>query len=712
MTAMPLLEDIPEATMGFWKTARQALGIALKNFNPVAQLGNPVLFMVWCSAAVSTIATVAYTISGRPSISGGTVLPPSFDWAITFLLWMTVLAANLAQALAEGRGRSHAAALRAMRAGTLAHRVERYNATDDKDASDAKIHDVHSPDLEVGDVVVLEANDIVPTDGQVIWGVALVDESAITGESAAVIREAGGDRSTVTGGTKVLSDRLVVRVTAPAGATVVDRMITLAEAARRHKPPAERALMILLVSFSLSFVLSAITLNAIVAPDAAPVSVPILASIVVVLVPAEIAALLYVTGIASRYRLLRNNVLVTSSEALETAGDITTLVVDKTGTITEGDRKAIQFIPLKGVALDEMIRTSALASIADATTEGASLLALAETNGFAAEAGRSQVRSCVPFSAHTRLSGCDLEDGTSIRKGAESAVLAWLKHVGTQPPRAVIDELRSHTDAIATVGGTPLVIAVKPPEEPGRVLGVIPYGDVIKPGIPARIEQLRSLGVKTVMVTGDNPLTAKAIAREAGIDDYLGDAMPEDKLELIQKEQADGHFVAMTGDGTNDAPALAQADVAVAMHSATTAARETANMIVLDDDPTKVVEIIATGRNQMATRGALATFNVANDVIRYFTFFPPLFVGLFPGLDALNILRLHSPASALMSTVIYSVAVIGILIPLGLAGVPYRLKNLGRAINLNLIYYGIGGLILPIICIKLIDLLVALIPGY
>jgi len=712
VTMISLGEGMPEVPQGFWGTARQALGIALKNFNPVAQLGNPVLFMVWCGAAVSTIATVAEAIAGRPAVSGAVTLPPSFNWAITLLLWMTVLAANLAQALGEGQGRSHAAALRAMQAGTLAHRISRYDAIDDKDAHLATVQDVSSHDLKVGDVVVLEANDVVPADGEVIWGVALVDESAITGESAAVIREAGSDRAIVMGGTRVLSDRLVVRVTAPAGATTVDRMITLAEAARRHKAPGERALMILLISFSLSFVLSAVTLNAIVAPDAAPVSVPILASLVVVLVPAEIAALLYVTSIASRFRLLNNKVLVTSPEALETAGDITTIVLDKTGTITEGDRRAIEFIPLHGVTKAELMQASVMASLGDTTIEGTSTLELAERDGYVRPSEMAKIRANVTFSASTRISGCDLEDGTSIRKGAESAVLAWLKKVGTQQPKAVVDEVNTHTDAIATTGGTPLVIAIKPVDEPGRVLGVIPFGDVIKPGIPARIEQLRSLGVKTIMVTGDNPLTAKAIAHEAGIDDFLGDATPEDKLNLIQREQESGHVVAMTGDGTNDAPALAQADVAVAMRSATPAARETANIIVLDDDPTKLVEIIDTGRRQMVTRGALATFNVANDVIRYFTFFPPLFAGVFPGLMALNLLRLHTPASALMSTVIYSVVVIGILIPLGLAGVPYRLKNLGRAINLNLIYYGIGGLIIPIIGIKLIDMLVALIPGY
>jgi len=694
--------------LGFWPAMRSVVGASFRKCDPRVQLRNPVLFIVWVSSVLTTAVAIVDTVMGTEHMSGGSPMPGSFTWIIAFCLWLTVLAANLAEALAEGRGRSQATALRSLREGVVAHKVRRYDA-DDPSAEQATLETVDAIDLNPGDIVVLQDGDVVPSDGEVIWGVALVDESAITGESARVIRESGGDRSAVTGGTKVVSDRIVVKVTTTPGDTVVDRMIRLAEGAHRQKAPNELALNSLLAAFSISFIAVAVALDAIAKPVAPPVSIPILVALVAVLIPTEIAALLAVTGIASTYRLLDKNVLVISGHALETAGDVTTVLLDKTGTITEGDRQATVFTPLNGVSAREFIEASALASVGDPTPEGKSILKLASAQGV--DVGDHICGTVVAFSAHTRMSGRDI-DGTSIRKGAESAVLAWLKHLGIQQPKAVVDELKAKTVKIAETGGTPLVVAVREPSGDGRILGVIHLKDVVKPGVPARIAQLKALGVRTVMVTGDSPVTAKAIAGEAGFDGYLGDATPEDKLALIIEEQATGHFVAMTGDGTNDAPALAQADVGVAMGSATPAAKEAANLIIMDDDPTRLVEIIDAGRRQMATRGALTTFNIANDIVRYFTFFPAFFVGVFPVLDRLNLLRLHTPASAIISTVIYSVVVIFLLIPLGLMGVPYRLADLGRALSRNLLYYGVGGLVVPIVFIKLIDLLISRLPGY
>jgi len=687
-----------------------ALVNAFKAVDPRTQLRNPVLFIVWCSSVMMTIFAVAELFTPGPLMSGGSVMPRSFTWTVAFCLWLTVLAANLAQALAEGQGQSQVKSLHSLQQVTTAHRIRRYDHGHDAEALYAVVNDVPSTDLQVGDYVVLEGGDVVPTDGEVVWGIASVDESAITGESARVIRESGGDRSAVTGGTKVLSDRIIVRVTSRAGESAVDKMIRLAAGAHRQKPPNELAVGALLGSLSVSFIVMPLVLNPIISPVSPPVSIPILIALAAVLLPTEIAALLAVTGIASTYYLLANNVLVVTPHALETAGDITTVLLDKTGTITDGNRRATRFIAAHDVGEDDLIRAAVLASRGDPTPEGTSTVKLAGNMGF--EVDNDTPGRAVAFSASSRMSGVDLLDGTVIRKGAESAVLAWLKRVGTQPTQVACERLKVVTSEIAHTGGTPLVVAVKRPDEPGQLLGVIQLKDVVKPSVPARIQQLKRLGVRTVMVTGDNPLTAKAIADEVGFDDYLGDATPEDKLALIKQEQAAGHFVAMSGDGTNDAPALAQADVAVAMNSATAAAKESANLIVLDDDPTKFVEIIETGRRQMTTRGALVTFNIANDLVRYFTFFPAMFIGVFPGMEQLNLLRLHSPASALLSTVIYSVIVIFILIPLGLAGVPYKMRNLGRALNLNLLYYGVGGIVAAAVGIKLIDLLVMLLPGY
>ena len=697
-------------TRMFLHTAGSALWTSIVKIDPRVQWHNPVLFIVWCGAALTTFIGLAEPFTGGQAASGGIPMPAGFTWVIAVWLWLTVVAANLAETLAEGRGKPHAAALKSVRESTTTQRALAYDPVKDPDAGDALTETVSSADLRLGDIVILQAGDTIPSDGEVVYGVAMVDESAITGESAAVVRESGGDRSAVTGGTKVLTDRIVVRVTALWGDTVVDRMIALAEGAHRQKSPNEMALTALIASFSISFVVVAITLNAIALPIAPPISVPVLASLVVVLVPAEIAALLSVTGIASRSRLLHRGVLVASPHALETAGDITTVVMDKTGTITEGNRRAVRFLPFADVEDDELLHACVAASIDDPTPEGVSTLRLAREAGFPVNQSIGLGRG-VRFSAETRMSGRDMAD-LKVRKGAQSPILAWLKHVGTQQSNQVVEDLDRVTEAIARTGGTPLVVAAKPTDGPGRVLGVIELRDVIRPSVPARCRKLRDLGVRTIMVTGDNPLTAKAIATEAGIDDFLGDATPEDKLTLILNEQAAGHFVAMTGDGINDAPALAQADIGVAMNSATAAARETANMIVLDDDPSKMIDIIETGRRQMATRGALVTFNIANDLVRYFAFFPALFVGVFPGLARLNLLQLHSPASAILSTVVYSVIVIGVLIPLALAGVPYRIADLGRALNRNLLYYGIGGLIIPAVGIKLLDMAIALIPGY
>ena len=685
---------------------------ALRRMDPRMLWSNPVLLLTWCGGAVATLVAIVESFTGAPDTSGGTHLPGGFTWSIAIWVWLTLYTANLAEALAEGRGRSHTAALRSIQATVTAHRVVDYEPKKDPSAKHATVVDVSSNELQPGDIVVLDEGDPVPLDGGVVWGVASVDESAITGDSGAVIRAAGGDRTGVSGGTTVVSDRLVVRITGRYGQSAVDRMIRLAEGVHRKKAPNELALSSLIASLSLSFVIVALTLNTIVSPVAPPVSIPILVAIVVCLIPTEVAALLSVTGIASMYRLLQQNVLVSTAHSLETAADITTIMLDKTGTITRGNRRAARLIPLYGVAYDEFVTAALQASDGDPTPEGTSIVELAEDSGVPGIAQVARDGHPVPFSAHTRMSGRDLADGTRVRKGAESAVLAWLKHVGTQQKRNVVEDLRRQTTAIGQTGGTPLVVAIQPPDEPARVLCVVDLRDSVKPVVPARMARLHALGVRTIMVTGDNPLTAQAIASEAGVDEFLGDATPENKLARITEEQEAGNFVAMTGDGTNDAPALAQADIGVSMNTATAAAKAAANMIVLDDDPTRLVEIVEAGRRQMSTRGALITFNIANDVVRYFTIFPALFVGTFPGLAQLNILGLHSPASAILSTLIFSVVVMGILIPLALAGVPYRMSDLGRALTRNLLYYGVGGVVIAAAGIKLIDLVVGLIPGY
>ncbi len=684
---------------------------SLKKFDPRYLWGNPVLLLTWAGSVLTTLVAIAEPFVGGEPSSGGTTLPPGFSWTLAIAFWLVLLTATFAESLAEGRGRTQTSALRRMRASTQAWRIRRYDPRHDASAQHNDLRQMDAADLRTGNHVLVQAGETIPADGEIVWGIGLVDESAITGESAPVIREAGTRRSGVTAGTRMLSDRIVVRVTVAPGQTAMDRMIALAEGTHRQKAPKELALSALLASFSISFVVVALTLNVIVGPDAAPVSIPVLAAIVITLIPTEIAALMSVTGIASMYQLLQRGVLVDSGHALETAGDVTTVLFDKTGTITQGDRWATGFQPLDGVSEEELARAALFGSIGDDTSEGRTITQLAHNRGFGLD-GAEEPGALIRFSAQTRLSGRDAPDGMSVRKGAESAILGWLKHAGTQQPRPVVDQLRTKTDAIARLGGTPLVVAVKPAEGPGRILGVIPLKDVVKDRVPLRADHLRALGVKTVMITGDNPLTAQAIAAEAGVDEYVGDATPEDKVTRIIAEQAQGHFVAMSGDGANDAPALAQADVGVAMSTATEAAQEAANMVILDDDPTKIVDIVEIGRRQQATRGALITFNMANDVVRYFALLPALFAGVFPGLEALNLLHLHSVASAIMSTVIFSIAVMGILIPLALFGVPYSPADLNRSLSRNLIYYGLGGILVAAAGIKLIDLVVMLFPGY
>jgi K+-transporting ATPase ATPase B chain len=684
--------------------------LAVRKSDPRTLWRNPVLLLVFIGAVLTTAVAVADLFAGGAAPSGGTAFPRGFDWALAFWLWATLLTANVAEALAEGRGRSETAALRVRRDGTTAHRVRSYDAVGDPAAIEAWVDEVDAADLRTDDVVVVQAGDIVPTDGEVVWGSASVDESGTTGVSEAAIRSSGGDRSSVTGATKVLSGRIVVRVTARQGATVVDTMLDLAEGAVRQKAPTELALFALLASLSISFVLIALTLNTVASPVAPALSIPVLVTIVVCLIPAEIAALLSVTGIAAMYQLLKRNVLVDSSHALETAGDITTVVLDKTGTITEGNRRATEFVAMATATRTELIRAAVLASRDDPSPEGVSTLALAALHHL--DDTEVEGRVPVPFSARARTSGCDLPDGTQIRRGTEHAILDWVAPAHGQVPQSVVDHLHSRTETIARSGGTPLVVAIKPPHGPARLLGVIHLKDVIRSSVRARISRVRALGIRVVMVTGDNPTTAEAIAKEVGVGAYHGDVSATDKLALVKQEQATGHLVAMSGDGNNDVAALAQADIGVAMNTATAAAKSAANMVILDDDPTKILDIIEIGRRQMATRGALVTFNLANDLVRYFTLFPALFVGTFPGLGALNVLRLHTPASAILSTVIFGVVVIGILIPLALAGAPYQTADLSKALRRNLVYYGVGGIAVAAAAIKLIDLLVSLVPGY
>lgn len=691
---------------------RTVLIDALLKFDPRYLWHNPVLLLTEIGAALTTAIAIVEPFVGGAMPSGGSMMPPSFTWLLAIGFWMCLFTATLAESIAEGRGRLQTQSLRQAGTSVVTRRVLNYDQAKDRAAREAAVEMVDSHKLMPGDVVIVEAGETIPADGEVLWGAAEIDESEFTGHAGAVIREAGGDRTAVTGGTHDLSDRLVVRISASFEASAFERTIRLASKSRRKKAPIEVAFSALLASFSLSFVIVALTLNSVVSPVAPPVSIPVLVALVVCLIPTEIAALMSVTGIAGMSQLLRRGVLVTSAKSLETAGDITTVLLDKTGTVTKGNRSAIEFLPLAGVDVRDLMRLAALASVADPTPEGASIVRLAAESGIEPSEADTSGGRPVQFSAVSRISGIDLPDGTKIRKGAGMAAATWLKQQGTQPQRHVIEELKAVTREIASTGGTPLVVVMKPADGPGHAVGVIHLQDVVKETVPKRISMLRALGIRTVMVTGDHELTAKAISEEAGIDEYVGNSTPEDKLALIVREQEQGHLVAMSGDGVNDVPALAQADIGIAMNTATSAAKESANMIILDDDPAHLVDIIEVGRRQMSTRGALMTFNLANDVVRYFTLFPALFVGVFPGLAALNVLQLHSPASAILSTVIFSSLVMVILIPLALIGVPYRSTEPRSALTRNLIVNGLSGLLVPIIGIKLIDLVVSLLPGY
>ncbi|THE08033.1 K(+)-transporting ATPase subunit B [Microbacterium oleivorans] len=687
-----------------------ALPGAFRKLDPRAQWRNPVMFIVWLGAALTTVLAVLEPFTGGPSDSGGTAVPVSFTGIIAAWLWLTVLFANVAESVAEGRGKAQAETLRKTRTSTVAHRVTGYDERTDAAAQRVTIDDVSSADLTLGDVVVVAAGDLIPGDGDVVNGIASVDESAITGESAPVIRESGGDRSAVTGGTRVLSDRIVVRITSKPGETFVDRMIALVEGAARQKTPNEIALNILLASLSIIFVVVALILNPVASYAAAPVSIPVLVALLVCLIPTTIGALLSAIGIAGMDRLVQRNVLAMSGRAVEAAGDVTTLLLDKTGTITYGNRQAAEFVPLAGMAQAELTRAAALSSLADPTPEGSSIVDLAVRRGVDVT-GESQ-GVIVPFTAQTRMSGLDLPDGSSIRKGAGSAILGWLEQGGTALAADVRADLTSRTEAISQSGGTPLVVATRDAAGTGRVLGVVHLKDVVKDGLTERFAELRSMGIRTVMITGDNPLTAAAIAKEAGVDDFLAEATPEDKLAYIRKEQEGGNLVAMTGDGTNDAPALAQADVGVAMNSGTSAAKEAGNMVDLDSDPTKLIDIVRIGKQLLITRGALTTFSIANDIAKYFAIIPAMFMGVFPQLGALNVMGLHSPASAVLSAIVFNALVIVFLIPLALRGVSYRPGGASTILGRNLAVYGLGGVIAPFIGIWLIDLLVRLLPGF
>jgi len=668
-------------------TAWAALPEAVRKLDPRYVVKSPVIFVVWVGSVLTTVLSVLH--------------PSLFSISVTIWLWLTIVFANLAEAIAEGRGKAQADSLRRTRTQTTARRL----------TADGAEEAVPGTDLRPGDRVVVEAGQLIPGDGDVVEGIATVDESAITGESAPVIREAGGDRCAVTGGTTVLSDRIVVQITTKPGETFIDKMIALVEGASRQKTPNEVALGILLVTLTVVFLLAVIALQPQAIYSGDHLSLVVLVALLVCLIPTTIGALLSAIGIAGMDRLVQHNVLAMSGRAVEAAGDVNTLLLDKTGTITYGNRRAAQVFPVAGVERAELLAAARDSSLADLTPEGRSIL-----DFVAAEQGEPSGdhavatpigASFVPFTAQTRMSGIDLADGTQIRKGAGSAVAQWVSAGGGAPAA----DLAGIVDQVSSAGATPLVVAARTADGTPRALGVIELKDVVKPGMADRFAQLREMGIRTVMVTGDNPLTAKSIAAEAGVDDFLAEATPQDKMALIKAEQAGGRLVAMTGDGTNDAPALAQADVGVAMNSGTSAAKEAGNMVDLDSDPTKLIDIVAIGKQLLITRGALTTFSIANDVAKYFAIIPAMFVVVFPGLQALNLMGLQSPSSAILSAVIFNALVILALVPLALRGVRYRPMSASAMLNRNLLIYGLGGVIAPFIGIKLIDLVVALIPG-
>jgi K+-transporting ATPase ATPase B chain len=707
----PPEEQTPHRAPSGAFSARQlwtSLPEALRKLDPREMWHNPVMFIVEVGAALTTLLAIAQPFLGAQT-SGGTTATVAFTWWIAVWLWLTVLFATLAEAVAEGRGKAQAATLRKTRTTTMANRVTGYDAVADAAAERAATEEVASSELTLGDVVVVTAGELVPGDGDIVWGIASVDESAITGESAPVVRESGGDRSAVTGGTRVLSDRIVVTITSKPGETFVDRMIALVEGASRQKTPNEIALNILLASLTIIFVVVVLVLAPTAGFAHAAPSVTVLVALLVCLIPTTIGALLSAIGIAGMDRLVQHNVLAMSGRAVEAAGDVNTLLLDKTGTITYGNRQAAEFRAIGGTASARLVDASALASLSDPTPEGSSVVTLAEQSGYRRPAAVEG--TIVPFTAQTRMSGVDLPDGSEVRKGAPNAVRAWVEQFGALPA-AMAAELDAQVTDIGQAGGTPLAVAIKEPAGDAHLLGVIYLKDVVKTGLAERFADMRRMGIRTVMVTGDNPLTAAAIAHEAGVDDFLAEATPEDKLALIRREQDGGKLIAMTGDGTNDAPALAQADVGVAMNTGTSAAKEAGNMVDLDSDPTKLIDVVTIGKQLLITRGALTTFSIANDVAKYFAIIPAMFVGVFPGLQALNIMQLHSPDSAILSAVIFNAIIIVILIPLALRGVRYRPSAAASLLSRNLLVYGLGGIIAPFIGIKLIDLLISLIPGF
>ena len=689
------LENVGRVSAGVFSPRQlmTSLPNALRKLDPRHQLRNPVMLVVWVGSALVTVLSLVH--------------PSVFSFAVAGWLWLTVVFANLAEAVAEGRGKAQADTLRRARRETMARRL----AADGPDGRPGTEEQVPGAELRPGDLVVVEAGQVIPGDGDIVEGIATVDESAITGESAPVIREAGGDFSAVTGGTTVLSDRIVVRITSKPGESFVDRMIALVEGARRQKTPNEIALTILLAALTIIFLLAVVSLQPMAAYSGTEQSVVVLTALLVCLIPTTIGALLSAIGIAGMDRLVQHNVLAMSGRAVEAAGDVDTLLLDKTGTITFGNRRATALIPVTGITMEELAAAARLSSLADFTPEGRSIVELGirehHLTGRPSEFERGG--EFVEFTAQTRMSGCDL-GRYQVRKGAGSAIARWVAGHGGTVPAEVNTEVDDVLDRIGAEGGTPLVCA----ELSGgtaRVLGVIQLSDVIKTGMAERFAALRAMGIRTVMITGDNPRTARAIADESGVDDFLAEATPEEKMALIRSEQAGGRLIAMTGDGTNDAPALAQADVGVAMNSGTAAAKEAGNMVDLDSDPTKLIEIVEIGKQLLITRGALTTFSIANDLAKYFAILPAMFVAIYPQLDRLNVMRLATPNTAVLSAVIFNALVIVALIPLALRGVRYRPSGASALLRRNLLIYGLGGVVTPFAGIWLVDLLVRSIPG-
>lgn len=665
-----------------------ALKASFTKLNPVLMIRNPVMFTVEIGTFVMFVVATYTVVTGNTSQG-----PVWYNVTIFLVLLLTVLFANFAEAIAEARGKAQAETLRKTRQDTPAKLIVPVNGT-----LEEEVQIISSAQLKLQDRFVCEAGDIIPMDGEIVEGIATIDESAITGESAPVIREAGGDKSSVTGGTKVLSDRIVVRVTTAPGESFLDKMIALVEGANRQKTPNEIALTILLASFTIVFVIVCVTLKPFADYAQTPITIAAFISLFVCLIPTTIGGLLSAIGIAGMDRALRANVIAKSGKAVETAGDVDTLLLDKTGTITIGNRKATQFYPASGVAEKEFIELAAMSSLADETPEGKSIIELAANKGIALEKKQKDWRF-IQFTAETRSSGVDLPGGLMIRKGAQDSIRKLVEKSGHSFPK----ETAERVTLIAQNGGTPLVVSAN-----NEVKGVIELQDIIKPGIQERFERLRKMGVKTVMVTGDNPLTAKYIAEKAGVDDFIAEATPEDKMNYIRREQQGGKLVAMMGDGTNDAPALAQADVGVAMNSGTQAAKEASNMVDMDNDPTKLIEVVEIGKQLLITRGTLTTFSIANDVAKYFAIVPALFIASIPALQHLNIMNLKSPESAILSAVIFNAIIIPILLPLALKGVQYKPIGASALLRRNLLIYGLGGIIVPFIGIKLIDLFIAL----